>query len=58
MDSLNESFLIDTTDHTAMFRVVAIALVAMAAFDLLFLNGEHVYAVEAVTLYLVHSIIG
>jgi hypothetical protein len=28
-----------------MFRVVAIALVAMAAFDLTFLNGQYTHAV-------------
>ena len=28
-----------------MFRVVAICLVAMAAFDLTYLNGQHVHAV-------------
>jgi hypothetical protein len=28
-----------------MFRVVAICLVAMAAFDLMYLNGQHVHAV-------------
>jgi hypothetical protein len=27
-----------------MFRIVAIALVALAAFDLLCLNGKHVHA--------------
>jgi hypothetical protein len=31
-----------------MFRVVAIALVAMAAYDLYFLDGQHVNAVETV----------
>jgi hypothetical protein len=31
-----------------MFRVVAISLVAMAAFDLAFLDGQHIHAVQEI----------
>jgi len=41
-----------------MLRIVAIALAAMAAFDLYFLNGQHIHAVEAVVLSLIHSELG
>jgi hypothetical protein len=41
-----------------MFRVVAIALVAMAAFDLYFLGGRHVHAVGRIALSLVHHLVG
>jgi hypothetical protein len=41
-----------------MFRSVAIALVAMAAFDLYFLDGKYVHTVEAIARSLVHWIIG
>lgn len=45
-------------DHLAMIRVVAIALVAMATFDMAFLGGQHVYAVETITLDLLHQFVG
>jgi hypothetical protein len=38
-----------------MFRVVAICLVAMAAFDLTYLNGQHVHAVVEVARALLTS---
>jgi hypothetical protein len=41
-----------------MFRVVAIALVAMAAFDLYFLDGRHVHAVGRIALSLVRHLVG
>jgi hypothetical protein len=41
-----------------MFRVVAIALVAVAAFDLYFLDGKHVHAVGKIALSLVHQLVG
>jgi hypothetical protein len=41
-----------------MFRVVAIALVAMAAFDWYYLDSKHLHAVEKVALSLVHHIVG
>jgi hypothetical protein len=41
-----------------MFRIVAIALVAMAAFDLYYLDGKHVHAIEAMALSLVHHVVG
>ncbi len=31
-----------------MIRIIAVALAAMAAFDLLYLNGTHVHAVMAI----------
>jgi len=37
-------------------RIVAIALVAVAAFDLFFLDGKYVHVVKAVTLSLLHQI--
>ena len=39
-----------------MFRVVAIMLVALATFDLFFLDGKPVHAVEAVARSLAHFI--
>ena len=47
-----QHFLICGADHDAMICVATIALVAMTTFDLLFLNGQHVYAVETITLEL------
>jgi hypothetical protein len=48
-------FLINHTDYRDMIRVVAIALVAMATFDMAFLGGQHVYAVETIMLDLLHQ---
>jgi hypothetical protein len=39
-----------------MFRVVAIALVAMAAFDWYYLDSKHLH--EKVALSLIHHIVG
>jgi hypothetical protein len=52
------NFLINPSDNMTMIRVVAIALVAMAAFDLAFLNGQLVQAVEAITTDLLHQFVG
>ena len=41
-----------------MFRVVAITLVALAAFDLFFLDGKYFHAVEAVARSLAHFMVG
>jgi hypothetical protein len=41
-----------------MFRIVAIALVAMAAFDLYYHDGRFVHAVEGMVLSLSHFIVG
>ncbi|MGO9047759.1 MAG: hypothetical protein ACLQFW_12875 [Xanthobacteraceae bacterium] len=40
-------FLTGGCEATSMFRIVAVALAAMAAFDLLYLNGKHLHAVMA-----------
>jgi hypothetical protein len=40
-----------------MFRVVAIALVALAAFDWYFLDGSHIHAVTAMALSLLQHFI-
>jgi hypothetical protein len=37
-----------------MFRIVAIALVAFAAFDLYFLDGQYTHAAEAMGMSLRH----
>ena len=44
--------------RVVMFRIVAIWLVALAAFDLYFLDGKHIHTVEAVARSLVHMMIG
>jgi len=41
-----------------MFRVVAVALVALAAFDLYFLGGSHVYTAMAIARSLLHHFVG
>jgi len=41
-----------------MFRVVAIALVALAAYDFHFLDGKYTYAVDALARSLAHFIGG
>ena len=40
-------FLTSGCEAACMFRIVAVALAAMAAFDLLCLNGKYVHAVMA-----------
>ena len=40
-------FLTGGCEATSMLRIVAVALAAMAAFDLLYLNGKHLHAVMA-----------
>jgi hypothetical protein len=39
-----------------MFRVATIALVAMAAFDLLFLDGRYTHAAEGTARALMHHL--
>jgi hypothetical protein len=41
-----------------MFRGVAMALAAMAAFDWLFLHGKYGHAVEAAAHSLAHHLVG
>ena len=41
-----------------MFRIVAIALVALAAFDLGFLGGSHVYTAMTIARSLLHHFVG
>lgn len=39
---------------SAMFRRVAIALVAMAAFDLFFLDGQYIHALQEIGRSILH----
>jgi hypothetical protein len=41
-----------------MFREVAIAVVALAAFDYFYLDGKYVHAIEMATRSLLHFVIG
>jgi hypothetical protein len=41
-----------------MFRTMAIALVAMAAFDYFYLDGKYIHSVQTVTLSILHAFIG
>jgi hypothetical protein len=41
-----------------MFRAAATALVAMAAFDYFFLDGQYIHAVQMMVLSLLHFAIG
>jgi hypothetical protein len=41
-----------------MFRVVAIALVALAAFDYLYLDGKYIHSVQAMMLSMLHFMVG
>ena len=41
-----------------MFRVVAIGLVALATFDIYFLDGKYIHTVEALARSLAHFLIG
>jgi hypothetical protein len=41
-----------------MLRIVAVALVATATFDVAYLGGKHVHAAEAVVLSLLRFIVG
>ena len=47
----------DSKSLVVMFRVVAIALVALATFDLYFLDGSHIHAVKAMALSLLQHFI-
>jgi hypothetical protein len=51
-------FLEFRRNHTSMFRTVAIALVAMATFDLHCLDGKYVHTVEGFALSLTHFMVG
>jgi hypothetical protein len=39
-----------------MFRVLAISLVAMAAYDLTFFDGQHIHAVEEIARHLLQQL--
>jgi len=41
-----------------LFRIAAIWLVALAAFDLYFLDGKYIHTVEAVVRSVVHMMVG
>ena len=41
-----------------MFRTAAVALLALAAFDLYFLDGKSTHSVEALARSLIHFVIG
>jgi hypothetical protein len=39
-----------------MLRIVAIALVAMAAFDYFYLDGRHIHSVQRELLSIIHTV--
>jgi hypothetical protein len=53
-----KTFFSNEGHPSAMFRGVAMALAAMAAFDWLFLHGKYGHAVEAAAHSLAHHLVG